>query len=634
MEAYAEYSAWAHESLGVKSADGIAVAALPPPHFRGVIATKPVAKGRPIISVPLAATLSLLDLPASPVNALIDELGRRGIPIGEDNALALMLLHEKKLGAASKYRKHVEVLPSIADIRSPFSYTDDELAAYEGTNLGPYAKAMRAQLRADHAAISAALGAIDPTSPAGAAGLTPEIVTQDALCWALSNIWSRFVSLTVNRRLIKAMIPFFDLLNHDPAARTRHAYDPATGCVTVTSESALPAGSQVCLYYGDLSSYEMARLYGMSLPRQPESQRCLLQMALPNSLPHFGERTALLAQFCGPAQGNVGGGSGAGAARPTAASRSGESTSIGSTQFGKFEMVGSGGGAAQLLRAEFDLSHGSLHKSLLRAMRILNAQAEPTPQPRPGGASSKAKAGDAPARREVTHFAALERMLIRSPDGEVSPAHEAAVLGMLLGNLRGMLAERTAPLLGTEGAIARDEARVAALQATADAGGPALEAFFDGLRARGVVKGPKPSPSDATAGPSSTSGAPSTADDSEDLPSLFKSGASLGKGSKAGGKGGKGGKSGSGPAAAAPAKLAPEGQGGAPAASTCAADATPLSAPTDVPLLPPGEYVLALAASLRAAESRVLASHIGMLEGLEAGARKRAGQVSGGDESD
>lgn len=47
--------------------------------------------------------------------------------------------------------------------------------------------------------------------------------TLDAYRWALSIVWSRFVTVSADgRRQLKAMVPYFDMINHDPHTTMRH----------------------------------------------------------------------------------------------------------------------------------------------------------------------------------------------------------------------------------------------------------------------------------------------------------------------------------------------------------------------------------------------------------------------------
>ena len=665
MEDYSEYMSWAREHLGVRTADGVAVSTLPAPYFRGVITTKPISKGSTLISVPLSSTLSMLDLKASPVLAAVEELaGKHGVPLSEDNTLALLLIHEAKVkGEGSKYARHIAALPSAADIRNPFSFSDEELAAFDGTNLGPYARAMKAQVASDFAQISSALAKL-PDDSSVKAGLTDTVFTLETYTWALSNIWSRFVSLVVNRRLIKAMIPCLDMLNHSPTAKTRHAYDAANGCISVVTEAGIPAGSQVCLYYGDLSAYEALRLYGMPVLGHAPSERCMLQMGLPaQRIPGFQQRFALLSKFCGPPQGGLG------APLTRIVGRSGES--ISSAAHGKFELVRTSAASVeggnhhpagqQLLRAEFDLSADGPHRALLRAMRILNAPEQQQQQQEEGSSDINSKNGNSKAGKDGSSgkqqlkelllqprggagrggpdasnggsagpFAYVDKLLSRSPDAELSPAHEAAVLDFLLSNLRGMLSERLAPVMEPEAAAA-DDRRVQALQAGAAAGPAALEAFFDDLRAKGVIKGPKVASTNSNT--SKGSEVIDSDDEDDSLPSLSVGGGG-GKGKpKEKDSGGKKKGKGAGAkdkaaasaaaAGAAPSAAAIEAPTAAEASTSAPAPAVAPAAP--LPLLSPHEYVLSLAAYLRSVEVKVLSAQIGMLEGMVADAQARAG---------
>lgn len=51
--------------------------------------------------------------------------------------------------------------------------------------------------------------------------------TLDGYTWALSNVWSRCVSITRHGRSLKSLCPFFDMLNHDPNRAMVHGFSAA-----------------------------------------------------------------------------------------------------------------------------------------------------------------------------------------------------------------------------------------------------------------------------------------------------------------------------------------------------------------------------------------------------------------------
>ena len=280
---YADYSRWATSSLGVTIAPGLALVPLPAPHWRGVVATSSHRAGATLLSVPLASALALPSLTGTPLGDAIAGLRRagraRGTPLLEDTALALTLLYEKHvLGGTGKWGRHVAALPHGYDL--PFFWSQEELAAWEGTALAVVGPAMQAQSVQDHAELLALLaGAGYPL------GLTAEVVTLEEFRWALAGVWSRCLSLRVGVDdagapiTAKHMLPWFDMLNHEPGSAVRHKFDERKKCISVITDVAIPAGAHVCLNYGQLSNESLMRLYGMVLPVRP----------LPSQQPAAGE---------------------------------------------------------------------------------------------------------------------------------------------------------------------------------------------------------------------------------------------------------------------------------------------------------------------------------------------------------
>jgi hypothetical protein len=73
--------------------------------------------------------------------------------------------------------------------------------------------------------------------------------------WCAPDSWSRFVSLKASGGVYhKTMVPFFDLMNHSPAAKTAHAYDEKTKAVRFTVMQRIDRGEQVFLNYGPLGN--------------------------------------------------------------------------------------------------------------------------------------------------------------------------------------------------------------------------------------------------------------------------------------------------------------------------------------------------------------------------------------------
>lgn len=233
-------------------------------HMSGVA----VPAGSRILSVPFASLLSLEDLPRSPFAALLS--GEEG-SIAEDDALALLLLYEiHELGQSSRFWPHLEILPKA--YHSIPNFTIEELEWIRGSNLYYTALAWKRQIEEDFAALTART--IDLGGARGRTVLSSAYswLTLPRYVWALSTIWSRFV--TVDRkdkksgedRRLRCMVPLFDLMNHAPGSGTSHYFDGASDAVVLYTADAIPAGTQIMLNYGRLGNDKLLKVYGFVIP--------------------------------------------------------------------------------------------------------------------------------------------------------------------------------------------------------------------------------------------------------------------------------------------------------------------------------------------------------------------------------
>jgi hypothetical protein len=82
--------------------------------------------------------------------------------------------------------------------------------------------------------------------------------------------------------LCKTMVPYFDLANHDPAARVAHGFNAKSGMVEVTALGPVAAGSQFCLNYGSQGLANMVKLHGfLPVPRVTTGSTSVLSWDIP-----------------------------------------------------------------------------------------------------------------------------------------------------------------------------------------------------------------------------------------------------------------------------------------------------------------------------------------------------------------
>ena len=125
----------------------------------------------------------------------------------EDDLLALLLLYERSLKQESKFYYHIIILPS--EYHSITNYSDDELELIRGSNLFVLAHRWKSQIATDFEDLvsfriqgnEVALGE-----------LFSDFFSIETYHWALSTIWSRFVTIEKSGRALRSMIPVVDLL--------------------------------------------------------------------------------------------------------------------------------------------------------------------------------------------------------------------------------------------------------------------------------------------------------------------------------------------------------------------------------------------------------------------------------------
>lgn len=132
------------------------------------------------------------------------------------------------------------------------------------TNLQQLARRIQSQVRSDYARIFPTL-----FRKCSSDLIRVQDFTLKDYTWAVSVVWSHFVSVKFGGRMLKCMVPFVDMFNHSNDAQTRGALDPKTRMFTVVTNAKVPAGRQVFLNYGRLPSSRLMLFKGFAMPRNP-----------------------------------------------------------------------------------------------------------------------------------------------------------------------------------------------------------------------------------------------------------------------------------------------------------------------------------------------------------------------------
>lgn len=255
---------------------------------RGVFIAEDVTPHTEVFSIPLESVLSVQSVQQNEVLQSIPFFQQLS-PEREDDQLAIALLYEKFIaGAKSKWFKHIELLPQT--YHNALYFGQEELKALEGSNLFFIAQQMEEKVADDYARLKeTVLLELFENVPDGInVDQFDEFFSLDNYKWALSTIWSRFVSLRLGeeekespadedakgdassaKHVFKAMVPVFDMLNHDPEAEMSHFFDPESRRFKLVSHQHWNAGAQMFINYGPLSNHKLLSLYGFVIIGNP-----------------------------------------------------------------------------------------------------------------------------------------------------------------------------------------------------------------------------------------------------------------------------------------------------------------------------------------------------------------------------
>ncbi|RLN67080.1 hypothetical protein BBJ29_005002 [Phytophthora kernoviae] len=264
------YNEWAAESLKVQIATDFVYEYQETAceAERGVFIAEDVTPHTEVFSIPLESVLSVQSLEQNEVLQSI-AFFQQLTPEREDDQLAIALLYEKFIvGSKSKWAKHIELLPKT--YHNALYFGQEEIKALEGMLLELFENVTEG-INLD---------------------LFHEYFSLDNYKWALSTIWSRFVSLRLDeaptsdekveenlarvrknaaapKQVFKAMVPAFDMLNHDPEAEMSHFFDMKSRTFKLVSHQHWNAGAQMFINYGPLSNHKLLSLYGFVIIGNP-----------------------------------------------------------------------------------------------------------------------------------------------------------------------------------------------------------------------------------------------------------------------------------------------------------------------------------------------------------------------------
>ncbi|TDH68401.1 hypothetical protein CCR75_007699 [Bremia lactucae] len=286
-EEFIGYNEWATESLHVHIATDFVYETEDDPSAtnRGVFIAEDVIPHTEVFRIPLDSVLSVKSLHNIPALQSLAFFQQR-TPEHEDDQLALALLYEKYIQCGqSKWAKHIELLPRT--YYNALYFEPEVLQALKGSNLYYMALHLKDHVAAEYARLkqSVLIELFEKCGEEINVDLFHEYFSLENYKWALSTIWSRFVTLRLTNVLqfnigevisnrnknqsIKAMVPVFDMLNHDPEAEMTHFFDRDSQEFKLVSRQHWHAGTQLFINYGPLSNHKLLSLYGFVILSNP-----------------------------------------------------------------------------------------------------------------------------------------------------------------------------------------------------------------------------------------------------------------------------------------------------------------------------------------------------------------------------
>ncbi|TMW56044.1 hypothetical protein Poli38472_008692 [Pythium oligandrum] len=309
-DVYVGYNEWAADGLGITLCTDF-VYDVDEDGERGVFIAEDIAPQTQVLSIPLGSLLTTLWVEQQHEDAVYarvlswveaqESSPEDGVDV-EDDVLATTLLYERFIARdKSKWWRHLQLLPTT--YHNALYFTDKEVEMLQGSTVCYIAQQMKTNVDAGFARLKQTLfadiaDAVVTHHPERSIEQVEACFSLENYKWALSTIWSRFVSLQIaSATFRKAMAPVFDMLNHDPDAEMSHHFDTETQTFQLTSYQHWSAGSQLCINYGALSNHKLLTLYGFVLPENPfDAVEMWLPMD-PSSTSEFETKVKLLEEI-------------------------------------------------------------------------------------------------------------------------------------------------------------------------------------------------------------------------------------------------------------------------------------------------------------------------------------------------
>ena len=253
-ESFSEAWAWLEACGGERG--GVAVGETD--GLRGVVASTSLPPNNAdALRVPVALGLSdsTLEFGETPMGLAVPAAEWLLLPV--DARLALRLLYEREQGDASPWSLYIEMLPQHVHVGRHLS--EESLAELQSEEVAAQARESAQVTAAMYKRVRSLADKYD----------APDVCPfdEETWGWALDMVHSRSYTVDAGARgLCRFLVPFIDLLNHDPDG-CEFVYDEVDEAFTVeTSERPPRQGEPVVITYGQRTSEELMLVYGFVPP--------------------------------------------------------------------------------------------------------------------------------------------------------------------------------------------------------------------------------------------------------------------------------------------------------------------------------------------------------------------------------
>ncbi|XP_078179795.1 rubisco methyltransferase family protein [Carex rostrata] len=250
------------------------------PEGLGLIAQRDISRNEVVVEVPKKLWIDADSVATS-------EIGQFCGGLRPWVCIALFLLRERELGDASPWKPYLDVLPSSTD--STIFWSEEELSQIQGTQLLSTTIGVKEYVQSEFAKVEEEIILKNKNLFLGS-------ITCDDFLWAFGILRSRAFSRLRGDNL--ALIPFADLINHNPAITSEDLAWEIKGkglfgrdqVFSLRAPLLVKSGEQVCIQYDlEKSNAELALDYGF-IESNPNREVYTLTLEISESDPFYGDK--------------------------------------------------------------------------------------------------------------------------------------------------------------------------------------------------------------------------------------------------------------------------------------------------------------------------------------------------------